>query len=179
MWCARPGGPVARLLVHPLDDRRIEGREPIGVHVGAEQSCIDVVADAGDDRPSTGATPKARNPLDIDELTERLVAAAGAEGLDTFAVSGYSLGCPVAISSLVLSASFTYAETRTDLAASVWHQLFASGQQTLLAEYLNLMGLGEAALNALTPDQAHVIAEQLAPDRTPAVRRTPSGVAGS
>ncbi|MFH8496768.1 alpha/beta fold hydrolase [Streptomyces coeruleorubidus] len=109
--------------------------------------------------PGTGATPKARNPLDIDELTERLVAAADAEGLDTFAVSEYSLGGPVAIrlaarhpervSSLVLSASFAHADTRTDLAASVWHQLFASGQHTLLAEYLNLMGRGEAALNAL------------------------------
>ncbi|MFH8901561.1 hypothetical protein ACH4HG_34990 [Streptomyces coeruleorubidus] len=88
---ARPGGhrrvdhqlqdlpcrPVARLLVHPLDDRRTEGREAIGVHVGAEQPCIDVV-----------------NPLDIDELTERLVAAADAEGLDTFAVNGHSLGGP-------------------------------------------------------------------------------------
>ncbi|GAA2380123.1 hypothetical protein GCM10010255_01410 [Streptomyces coeruleofuscus] len=62
----------------------------------------------------------------------------------------------------MLNASFAHADTRTDLAASVWHQLFASGQHTLLAEYLNLMGLGEAVLNALTPDQAHVRAEQLA-----------------
>ncbi|GAA2380126.1 hypothetical protein GCM10010255_01420 [Streptomyces coeruleofuscus] len=31
--------------------------------------------------PGTGATPKARNPLDIDELAERLVAAADAAGL--------------------------------------------------------------------------------------------------
>ncbi|MEU3888544.1 alpha/beta fold hydrolase [Streptomyces sp. NPDC029041] len=127
----------------------------------------------GVDYPGTGTTPKAQNPLDIDELAERLVEAADAEGLDTFAVSGYSLGGPVAIrlaarhpervSSLILSASFAHADTRTNLAASVWHQLFASGQHTLLAEYLNLMGLSEAALNSLTPDQVHAIAEQLAP----------------
>ncbi|MFE9031419.1 alpha/beta fold hydrolase [Streptomyces iakyrus] len=127
----------------------------------------------GVDYPGTGATPKAQHSLDLDELAEQLVAAADAVGLDTFSVSGYSLGGPVAIriaarhpqrvSSLVLSASFAHADTRTALATSVWHQLFASGQHTLLAEYLNLMGLSEAALNALTPDQVHAIAEQLAP----------------
>ncbi|MEU2543427.1 alpha/beta fold hydrolase [Streptomyces iakyrus] len=127
----------------------------------------------GVDYPGTGATPKAQNPLDLDELAEQLVAAADAEGLDTFSVSGYSLGGPVAIriaarhpqrvSSLVLSASFAHADTRTALAASVWHQLFASGRHTLLAEYLNLMGLSGAALNALTPDQVHAIAERIAP----------------
>ncbi|MET8572424.1 alpha/beta fold hydrolase [Streptomyces sp. NPDC004783] len=126
----------------------------------------------GVDYPGTGVTPKAQNPLDLDELAEQLVAAADAEGLDTFAVSGYSLGGPVAIrlaarhpervTSLVLSASFAHSDTRTALAASIWHQLFASGQHTLLAEYLNLMGLSEAALNALTPEQVHAIAEQLA-----------------
>jgi 3-oxoadipate enol-lactonase len=127
----------------------------------------------GVDYPGAGATPKAQGPLEVDELAEQLVAAADAEGLDTFAVSGYSLGGPVAIrlaarhpervSSLVLSASFAHPDTRAALAASIWHQLFESGQHTLLAGYLNLMGLSEAALNALTPAQVDAIAEQLAP----------------
>lgn len=126
----------------------------------------------GVDYPGTGATPKAQGPLELDELAEQLVAAADAEGLDTFAVSGYSLGGPVAIrlaarhpervSSLVLSATFARLDTRAALAASVWHRLFASGQHTALAEYLNLMTLSEAALNALTPAQVHAAAEQLA-----------------
>ncbi|MEU1011287.1 alpha/beta fold hydrolase [Streptomyces sp. NPDC005890] len=126
----------------------------------------------GVDYPGTGATPKADGPLDLDQLADQLVAAADAEGLDTFAVSGYSLGGPVAIrlaarhpervESLVLSATFAHADTRTALAASLWQQLFESGQHTLLAGYLNLMTLSEPALNALTPAQVHAFAEQLA-----------------
>ncbi|MEE1753057.1 alpha/beta fold hydrolase [Streptomyces sp. SP18CS02] len=127
----------------------------------------------GIDYPGAGATPKAQGPLEIDELVEQLIAAADAEGLDTFAVSGYSLGGPVAIrlaarhpervSSLVLSATFAYADTRTALAASIWHQLFESGQHTVLTQYLNLMALSEPVLNSLTPAQVQAAAEQLAP----------------
>jgi pimeloyl-ACP methyl ester carboxylesterase len=127
----------------------------------------------GVDYPGAGATPRAQSPLEVDELAEQLVAAADAEGLDTFAVSGYSLGGSVAIrlaarhpervSSLVLSASFAHPDTRVTLAASIWHQLFESGQHTLLAGYLNLMALSEGALNALTPAQVDAIIEQRAP----------------
>ncbi|MFD3698098.1 alpha/beta fold hydrolase [Streptomyces sp. NPDC058646] len=127
----------------------------------------------GVDYPGTGATPKAQGPLEIDGLVDQLVAAADSEGLDTFAVSGYSLGGPVAIrlaarhpervSSLVLSATFAHADTRTSLAASIWQQLFEAGRHTLLAQYLNLMALSEPLLNSLTPAEIHAAAEQLAP----------------
>ncbi|MEU0453862.1 alpha/beta fold hydrolase [Streptomyces sp. NPDC006129] len=126
----------------------------------------------GVDYPGTGATPKTQSPLDIDELAGQLVAAADAEGLDTFAVSGFSLGGPVAIrlaarhpervTSLVLSATFAHTDTRTDLVASIWQQLFESGQHSVLAEYLNLMTLSEAALNLLAPAQVQAAAEQVA-----------------
>ncbi|MGW2642809.1 alpha/beta fold hydrolase [Streptomyces sp. NPDC001348] len=126
----------------------------------------------GVDYPGAGATPKAQSPLEVDELADQLVAAADAEGLGTFAVSGYSLGGPVAIrvaarypervSSLVLSATFAHTDTRTGLVASVWHQLFESGQHSVLAEYLSLMTLSAAALNALAPAQVQAAAEQLA-----------------
>lgn len=131
----------------------------------------------GVDYPGSGATPKGQGPLEVDDLADQLVAAADAEGLDTFAVSGYSLGGPVAIRlavrhpervrSLVLSASFARIDTRGDLAASIWHQLFASGQHTLLAQYLNLTALGERDVNALTPAQVHAVAEQVAPTVPP------------
>lgn len=126
----------------------------------------------GVDYPGAGATPKAEESLDVDELADQLVAAADAEGLDTFAVSGYSLGGPVAIrlaarhpervSSLVLSATFAHADTRTHLATSLSHHLFETGQHTELARYLNLLTLSEGALNALTPAQVHGVAEQIA-----------------
>ncbi|MFI6055592.1 alpha/beta fold hydrolase [Streptomyces violascens] len=126
----------------------------------------------GVDYPGAGATPKSPVPLDLDALVDQLIAAADAEGLDTFAVSGYSLGGPVAIRlaarhpervrSLVLSATFAHADTRTDLAASLWQQLYESGQYTLLAQYLNLMALGEGALNSLTPAEIQAAVEQVA-----------------
>lgn len=126
----------------------------------------------GVDYPGAGATPKSEESLQVDELADQLVAAADAEGLDTFAVSGYSLGGPVAIrvaarhparvSSLVLSATFSHADTRTNLATSHSHHLFETGQHTELARYLNLLTLSEAALNALTPAQVQGVAEQIA-----------------
>ncbi|MFH8487574.1 alpha/beta fold hydrolase [Streptomyces longisporoflavus] len=131
----------------------------------------------GVDFPGTGKTPKAQTPLDVDELADQLVAAADAEGLATFAVSGYSLGGAVAIrlaarhpervSALILSATFAHADTRTDLAASIWQQLYESGEHTLLARYLNLMALSENTLNSLTPARVQASAEQLAHDIPP------------
>ncbi|MFE2752704.1 alpha/beta fold hydrolase [Actinosynnema sp. NPDC059335] len=126
----------------------------------------------GVDYPGAGATPRAGRPLDLDGLADALVAAADAEGLDTFAVSGYSLGGPVAIRvaarhpdrvrALVLSATFAHADTRTTLVADIWHELFESGRHALLARYVNLMAVGEPVLNTLSPDQVRAAAEQLA-----------------
>ncbi|MFI9045808.1 alpha/beta fold hydrolase [Streptomyces sp. NPDC053427] len=127
----------------------------------------------GIDYPGSGTTPAVQGRLEVDALVDQLISAADAEGLDNFAVSGYSLGGPVAIrlavrypervSALVLSATFAYADTRTELAASIWQQLYEAGQHAVLAAYLNLMALGEPALNALTRAQVHTAAEQLAP----------------
>ncbi|MFF8657267.1 alpha/beta fold hydrolase [Streptomyces huasconensis] len=128
----------------------------------------------GIDYPGSGSTPVAQGRIELDALVDQLIAAADDEGLDTFAVSGYSLGGPVAIrlaarhpervSALVLSATFAHADTRTELAASIWQQLYEAGRHTVLAAFLNLMALGEPALNALTPAQVHTAAEQLAAD---------------
>lgn len=131
----------------------------------------------GVDYPGAGATPTARTPLELDELADQLVAAADAEGLDTFALSGYSLGGPVAVrvaarhpervTSLVLSATFARVDTRTELAASIWQQLFASGEHTLLAQYMTLLAFGTPALNSFTPAQLRTAAEQTAPSIPP------------
>ncbi|MBT2408518.1 MULTISPECIES: alpha/beta fold hydrolase [unclassified Streptomyces] len=52
---------------------------------------------------------------------------------------------------------------RAVLDVSVWHQLFESGQHSLLAEYLNLMALSAPVLNSLTPARVQAAAEQIAP----------------
>ncbi|MET9092954.1 alpha/beta fold hydrolase [Streptomyces cyaneofuscatus] len=123
----------------------------------------------GVDYPGAGDSPRSLSPLDVDTLADELVAAADAEGVERFAVSGYSLGGPVAIrvavrhpervDALVLSATFAYADTRTDLVASVWRQLLAADDPRLLGEFVQLMALGEGALNALTPDEVRAAAE--------------------
>ncbi|MEV7893356.1 alpha/beta fold hydrolase [Streptomyces cyaneofuscatus] len=123
----------------------------------------------GVDYPGAGASPRSLTPLDVDTLADELVAAADAEGVERFAVSGYSLGGPVAIrvaarhpervDALVLSATFAYADTRTDLVASVWRQLLAVDDPRLLGEFVQLMALGEGALNTLTPDEIRAGAE--------------------
>ncbi|GAA3195111.1 MULTISPECIES: alpha/beta fold hydrolase [Streptomyces] len=125
----------------------------------------------GVDYPGSGATPAA-DRLEVDTLADQLIAAADAEGLDTFAVSGYSLGGPVAIrlatrypervSSLVLTATFGYTDARTELVAAVWQQLLEAGHLTALAAYTQLMALSEPALHALTPAQVRADTEQLA-----------------
>ncbi|MCL7495243.1 MULTISPECIES: alpha/beta fold hydrolase [Streptomyces] len=117
----------------------------------------------GVDYPGSGNTPRSAEPLQLDDLADQLVAAAIAEGLDTFALSGYSLGGPVAIraaarhperiTALVLTATFPHRDNRLVLALPVWRKLAESGDRELLAEYLTMMALGADALEAMPDEQ--------------------------
>nr|WP_329400821.1 alpha/beta hydrolase [Streptomyces lydicus] len=117
----------------------------------------------GADYPGSGDTPRSATPLSLDDLADQLVAAAVAEGLDTFAVSGYSLGGPVAVraaarhpervTALVLTATFPHRDNRLALALPLWRKLAASGDRELLAEYLTMMALGADALEAMPDEQ--------------------------
>ncbi|MET9801438.1 alpha/beta fold hydrolase [Streptomyces sp. NPDC006368] len=130
----------------PILDRLADGRRVVGA-----------------DYPGTGGTPRATHPLELDELADALVAAADAEGLDRFAVAGYSLGGPVAlrtatrhpgrVTALVLTAPFARVDHRTRLAAEVWRELFASGQRELMGRFLLPLALGPTALDALSPEE--------------------------
>ncbi|MFI5526112.1 alpha/beta fold hydrolase [Streptomyces platensis] len=117
----------------------------------------------GVDYPGSGDTPRSTTPLSLDDLADQLVAAADAEGLETFAVSGYSLGGPVAIraaarhpervTALVLTATFPHRDNRIALALPVWRKLADSGNRELLAQYLTMMALGADALEAMPDEQ--------------------------
>ncbi|WP_327135437.1 alpha/beta fold hydrolase [Streptomyces sp. NBC_01343] len=92
--------------------------------------------------------------MSLDDLADQLVAAAVTEGLHTFALSGYSLGGPVAIraaarhpervTALVLTATFPYRDNHLALALPLWRKL---------AEYLTVMALGADALEAMPAEQ--------------------------
>lgn len=117
----------------------------------------------GIDYPGSGDTPRSTVPLSIDELADQLVAAADAEGLDRFAVSGFSLGGAVAIraaarhpervSALVLTASMPQRDNRIALATSVWKKIAESEDRELLAEFLLLISLGSQFLESMSSEQ--------------------------
>ncbi|QKW23440.1 alpha/beta fold hydrolase [Kitasatospora sp. NA04385] len=115
----------------------------------------------GVDWPGTGGSPRAARQLDADELADQLVAAADAEGLDRFALAGFSLGAPVAVraaarhpervSALVLTAAFAHRDAPLELAARLWAELYASGRHDLLAEFLTLVAFSTGALRSAEP----------------------------
>ncbi|GHC75529.1 hypothetical protein GCM10010349_54690 [Streptomyces flavofungini] len=119
------------------------------------------------DYPGTGATPAAEAPLTLDALADELVAAADAEGAETFALAGYSLGTAVAVrvaarhpsrvTALILTAPFARPDTRMSLAAQTWRHLAAAGDSSrardALARFVLPLALSPAALAALPPEQ--------------------------
>ncbi|MFH8365494.1 alpha/beta fold hydrolase [Streptomyces sp. NPDC018031] len=116
----------------------------------------------GPDFPGTGRTPRATSPLSLDGLADALVATAVEEGLETFAVSGYSLGGPVAVraatrhpdrvTALVLTASFAAPNPRLRLAVRLWRDLLDSGDAGRLAAFGLLVGMGAPTLDGLGAD---------------------------
>lgn len=126
----------------------------------------------GVDYPGTGGTPKAEAPLELDELADQLVAAADAEGLERFAVLGYSLGGNVAlrlaaryperVTALVLTATFVRAGNRLKLVGDLWSGLAGRGENELLARLLVPLAFSPAALEGLTPEQVEQVVRETA-----------------
>ncbi|MGJ5754567.1 pimeloyl-ACP methyl ester carboxylesterase [Streptomyces puniciscabiei] len=128
----------------------------------------------GADYPGAGSTPRATGPLELDGLADRLVAAADAEGVERFGVSGYSLGGAVAIrlavrypervTGLVLTAPFARADAQVRLTARVWRALIESGDPGTLGRFVVAHALGPAALEAMAPQELEAAVKESGAD---------------
>ncbi|MFM9607178.1 alpha/beta hydrolase [Streptomyces sp. V2] len=153
----RLGSGPGLLLAHGAGSSLANTYGPILEGLAARRTVVGV------DYPGSGETPRSTAPLSVDDLADQLVAAADAEGLDRFAVSGYSLGGAVAIraaarypervTALVLTAAFAYRDNRLALASSAWNKIAASGDRELLAEFLLLSALGTQGLESMPEEQ--------------------------
>lgn len=111
--------------------------------------------------PGAGGSPAAVEPLDLDNLADRLVASAVAAGQDSFAVLGESLGSAVAVRiatrhpgrvrALVLTAGFPAADPVLALAAQLVKSLAGAGHWDDLARLALLSCMSGADLADLEP----------------------------
>ncbi|MFI0728461.1 alpha/beta fold hydrolase [Streptomyces sp. NPDC021225] len=117
----------------------------------------------GPDYPGSGRSPRAEGPLDLDRLADQLVAAAVEEGLETFAIAGYSLGGPVAlraasrhperVTALVLTATFAHPSARMRLLVEDWLRHLRSDDQEAAARWAVLTAAGAPFLDRMTAEQ--------------------------
>ncbi len=130
---------------------------PLLDHLAAGHTVVGV------DYPGTGSTPRSPIPLTSDDLADQLVAGADAEGVDRFAIAGFSLGGPIAIraatrhpdrvTALVLTATFAHADARLRLAAATWRGIYDGGDRLLLATFLSLFAFSRPFLESLPAEQ--------------------------
>ncbi|MER7468718.1 alpha/beta fold hydrolase [Streptomyces sp. NPDC097981] len=128
----------------------------------------------GVDYPGSGDTPRSTTPLSLDDLADQLVAAAVAEGLETFALHGYSLGGPVAIraaarhpervTALVLTATLAHPNNQQALTIRVWGKLATTGDRQLVSEFLFPHALSPQALEAMPAEQLEQVIAYAAAD---------------
>ena len=153
----RTGSGPGLLLAHGAGSSLAGTYGPILEGLAARHTVV------GIDYPGSGETPRSTSALSIDDLADQLVAAADAEGLDRFAVSGYSLGGPIAIraatrhpervTALVLTAAFAHRDNRLALISSIWSKIASSNDRELLGEFLLMVALGTDALESMPFEQ--------------------------
>ncbi|MEV6113508.1 alpha/beta fold hydrolase [Streptomyces sp. NPDC052109] len=151
----------ALLLAHGAGGSLAAGYGPVMDELSARYGVIGV------DCPGTGDTPRATGPLELDDLADRLTAAADAQGAERFAVSGFSSGGAVAIrlaarhpervTAMVLTAPFARADAQVRLTARVWRSLIAAGDT--LGRFLMAHRLSPAALEAMGAEELETAAK--------------------
>lgn len=120
------------------------------------------------DLPGSGGSPKAAGPLDLDKLADELVDIAVKAGHESFYVSGYSMGCAVAVTAavrhpervrgLVLSTPFTTLDAATRATMDRWKSLL-TGSRDVLSRFILSVMCSKEYLARLTPAQAEGFAE--------------------
>ena len=153
----RLGSGPGLLLAHGAGSSPVGSYGPILEGLATRHTVV------GIDYPGSGDSPRSADALSVDDLADELVAAADAEGLDRFAVSGYSLGGPIAIraatrhpervTALVLTAAFPYRDNRLTLVSSIWSKIASSNDRELLGEFLLMVALGADALESMPFEQ--------------------------
>jgi pimeloyl-ACP methyl ester carboxylesterase len=157
----RLGSGPGLLLAHGAGSSVAGSYGPILEGLAAHHTVVGV------DYPGSGDSPRATTALSIDDLADQLVSAADAEGLDRFAVSGYSLGGSIAIraaarhpervTALVLTAAFPYRDNRLALVSSSWTKIASSNDRRLLGEFLLMAALGTDVLESMPYEQLQQI----------------------
>ncbi|GGP84375.1 alpha/beta hydrolase [Saccharothrix coeruleofusca] len=113
--------------------------------------------------------PEVAGRLELDDLADRLVAAAGPA--EEFAVLGFSLGCAVAVRAavrhpdrvraLVLTAGLDKVDAETDARLARWQRLLR-GDRAELARFLVSTALGEPFQRGMDPVQLAGLEELIA-----------------
>ncbi len=124
------------------------------------------------DYPGSGATPRATGPLTVDALSDGIVAAADAAGLETFTLVGYSLGTlvsvrtaarhPERVRGLVLTAGLAKPDNRADASLFLWQRLLAEGDLQAFARLTALSAFGEDFFNAVPEAEREAFYDALA-----------------
>ena len=152
----------ALLLVHGAGGSVLANYGPV---LGTLARHFTVIAP---DLPGAGGSPEASGPLELDELADDLVEVAVRAGHESIFVSGYSMGCAIAVTAaarhprrvrgLVLSAPFTKIDAGTKTRIDEWRSLLGGPSPDLSRFILSVMCSGEY-LARLTPSQADGLAE--------------------
>ncbi|MEU3712879.1 alpha/beta fold hydrolase [Streptomyces catenulae] len=135
---------------------------------------IDRIAESntviGPDYPGSGNTRLPEEALTLDGLADYLVASAVRAGVDSFALSGFSMGTAIAVraatrhpervTALILSSGFAFPNPRLRLVIETWRSLGKRPEEArILAAYLSLVVGGAEWLDGRSPDE---VEEQLA-----------------
>lgn len=111
--------------------------------------------------PGSGGTPLGAAPLALEDLADRVVAAAVSRGAERFPVVGLSLGAAVAVtaahrhpehvSALVLTVGVARSDFRVRTVTETIGALAAAGAHDALAAYVLSVASSDATLRALPP----------------------------